>query len=58
MEKFIYVFGKKDMETLVADGYTLVQSDSKNDIYVFENKPGKHFSLSTPSFAYSNTLTF
>lgn len=37
MEKFIYVFSDKDKDMLLAMGFELIQEDSNNGIYIFEN---------------------
>ncbi len=59
--KFIYVFEQAAVDKLLAGGYTLLKSDDRNLIYVFEN-PGDitklKFDLSDFEFAYSDTLTF
>jgi hypothetical protein len=58
MNKFIYVFGEESRDILLANNYMLLKSDSKNNIYVFENKPEQCFSFKNISFALSDTLTF
>lgn len=58
MSKFIYVFGEDAKNILLSENYTLLKSDKKNNIYVFENKPGQCFSFNNISFALSDTLTF
>lgn len=37
MEKFIYVFSDKDKDMLLSMGFELIQEDSNNGIYIFEN---------------------
>lgn len=56
--KFIYVFTQETSDTLVAQGFNLVKSDKKNNVYVFENNPKKKFTFSKKDFVFSNTLTF
>ena len=56
--KFIYVFGEASRDVLLANKYTILKSDLKNNIYVFENKPNAHFSFEDMSYAFSDTLTF
>ena len=54
MEKFLYVFSKEDRDLLIADGYTLLKSDDKNDLYVFVNQTNMNFDLIDPSDAMAN----
>lgn len=58
MYKFIYVFTKETSDELVTQGFSLVKSDEKNKVYVFENNPKKQFTFSKKDFVFSNTLTF
>ena len=58
MSKFIYIFGEDAKNILLAENYTLLKSDTKNNIYVFENKPGKRFQFNHIKYALSDTLTF
>lgn len=58
MYKFIYVFTKEMSDVLVTLGFSLVKSDEKNKIYIFENNPEKEFTFSKKDFVFSNTLTF
>lgn len=58
MEKFLYVFSKEDRDLLIADGYTLLKSDDKNDLYVFVNQTNMNFDLIDMTFVRSDVLTF
>lgn len=58
MGKFIYVFTKKAFEALMSAGYTLLKSDKKNCIFVFENRNDLNFDLLGSDYVISNTLTF
>lgn len=58
MYKFIYVFTKEISDSLVAQGFDLVKSDEKNNVYIFENNPKLRLVFSKKDFALSNTLTF
>lgn len=58
MYKFIYVFTKETSDALIAQGFNLVKSDEKNNVYVFENNPTLKFAFSKKDFVFSNTLTF
>jgi len=56
--KFIYVFGKEYRDALLANEYKLLKSDTKNNIYVFENKSETKLSFEKIDYALSDTLTF
>nr|DAE53043.1 MAG TPA: hypothetical protein [Caudoviricetes sp.] len=56
--KFIYVFGKEYRDVLLANEYKLLKSDTKNNIYVFENKSETKLSFEKIDYALSDTLTF
>lgn len=58
MNRFIYVRGGKARDMLLAEHYTLLKRDEKNNIYVFENKPDKHFDFIDIDYVLSDTLTF
>lgn len=58
MNKFIYVFGIDDRDMLLAEDFHLLKSDTKNNIYVFENKSGMKFSVDKINCVFSDTLTF
>lgn len=56
--KFIYVFGEKARDVLLINGYKLLKNDTKNNIYVFENKSEMKLSFEKMDYALSDTLTF
>ena len=56
--KFIYVFNSSDKNKLLSLGYTLIKSDEKQSIYVFDNLGKVNFSTSDMDFVLTNTLTF
>ena len=60
-KKFIYVFSKKDYETMLSLGYTALKEDTANNIFIFLYANGKRqdFSL-IPNVMYclSDTLMF
>ena len=56
--KFIYVFGEESRDVLLADEYKLLKSDTRNNIYVFENKSETKLSFEKMDYALSDTLTF
>lgn len=63
INRFIYVFDPKTRNKLIDEGYSLLKSDERNCIYVFENKAsqsGTKFSLedSELRFVLSNVLSF
>lgn len=63
MEKFIYVFSKKDADDLAALGYKLLHCDNDNKKYILSNdvaNPITHMTFSENNICYvlSNTLTF
>lgn len=58
MNKFIYVFDEDAKEKLLAKKYTLLKSDTRNNIYVFENKPEQHFDFKDMVYTLSDVLTY
>lgn len=58
MENFIYVFGAKSRDRLIALQYELLKADEENHIYVFLNKDYQRFSCDDIKFTMSDTLTF
>lgn len=60
-KKFIYVFSKKDCETMLSLGYTALKEDTARNIFIFlcPNEKRQDFSLS-PNVTYclSDTLMF
>lgn len=58
MSKFVYVFDESARDALLAEDYTLLKHDKKNNIYVFENKSGQHVNFSNIVYTLSDTLTF
>lgn len=58
MGKFIYVFDNSARDKLLAEGYVLLNTDAKQQIYVFENNPDLKFDLDKSDFLCSDILTF
>ena len=56
--KFIYVFGEESRDVLLVNEYKLLKSDTKNNIYVFENKSETKLPFEQMDYAFSDTLTF
>lgn len=60
-KKFIYVFSRKDADTLLTLGYSLMREDEKQDIYIFlaKDPSAQTFSLDTDmQYCMSDTLMF
>lgn len=57
-DKFIYVFSEKLKDVLLINEYKLLKSDTKNNIYVFENKSEMKLSFDKTDYVLSDTLTF
>ena len=64
---FVYVFSKEDMITMLRCGYTLIRSDEKENVYIFDNKaltPGftsdtdNKSVLMPTNHVFSNTMIF
>lgn len=55
--KFIYVFNKEAHDVLVLMGYTLLQSDYLNGIYVFLNDPAKDITRANISYILSDSIS-
>lgn len=58
MNRFIYVFDEDAKERLLAKKYTMLKSDIRNNIYVFENKPEQHFDFKDMVYTLSDVLTY
>lgn len=58
MQKFIYVFSREARDRLIEQQYTLLQSDTRNDIYVFAYESTEAFSCKDVSCVLSDTLVF
>lgn len=56
--KFIYVFGEESRDVLLANEHTLLKSDKKNNIYVFENKTETKLLFEKMDYVLSDILTF
>lgn len=56
--KFIYVFSIEDYKKLLLMGYTPLQSDEKQNIYIFANQDNLVFSAEEIRCVRSDTLTF
>lgn len=54
--KFIYVFDDETRDELIAKNYRLI--NSKNGMYIFENKVDVNFAMNDIHCVYSDTLTF
>lgn len=57
-EKFIYVFSIEDRERLLKIGFTPIQQDDKQDVYVFENNPDLFDELEGITFCPTSVLRF
>lgn len=57
MEQFIYVFDRASRDKLLGDGYTMIQSDDKKNIYVFLNRPEILFTLDGAASIQTNTIS-
>lgn len=55
---FIYVFSKADRDELLVQGFDLLKSNDKSDIYIFKNNEKKTFAIESGRFLMSDTLTF
>lgn len=60
MERFIYVFTKKDRDNFVNAGLKVFQEDKKNNIFIFltEDVINSNVSLDGVIYIYSNILTY
>ena len=58
MEQFLYVFEEEARDKLLAEGFVLLKSDNKNDVYIFANKTDMNFELVDITFVRSDVLTF
>jgi len=58
MGKFIYTIHSEARDRLLKLGYVLLKQDERNNIYVFENKPGVDLSFMDNGYILSDTLTF
>lgn len=58
MGKFIYVFTEDDKDKMLLAGFSLIRADSKNKMFVFENKNTMNFSLANIKYVLSDMLTF
>lgn len=56
--KFIYVFDIESRDKLIAAGYTLLKSDKRNNVFIFNNNISLSFSYSDINHAFSNVLSF
>lgn len=55
---FIYVFDKQARDMLLADGFHLLKSDERNEIYVFVNQEQFIFKYNNIKYCLSNVLSF
>ena len=58
MQKFIYVFGEEDRDTLLNSGYALLKQDEANNIFIFLNREEQYFERLRLPHMTSDTLTF
>ncbi len=58
MSKFLYVFSEKERDSLLKLGYSLIKSDIKCGIFVFENQDKLSFDKKAIDAVPSDTLTF
>lgn len=58
MNKFIYVFNEDAKKKLLEKNFTLLKSDARNNIYVFENKPEQRLNFSDMVYTLSDILTY
>lgn len=58
MDKFLYVFCMEDRDKLLSLGYSLLKSDERNSIYIFETKESFKIDVGKSDYILSNTLTF
>ena len=57
-KKFIYVFTIDDKAKMLGAGYNLIKTDSRNNIFIFENDPESTFDLSKVIHIKSDVLTY
>lgn len=60
-KKFIYVFNRKDADTLLSLGYTPIKEDSKHNMFIFlyANENQQNFSLASEMIhCLTDTLMF
>lgn len=59
---FLYVFTKADRDRLLKEGFKLLKSDKKSDVYIFENidegKGNSKHVFDTMEHVLSDTLSF
>ncbi len=61
---FIYVMSEKDKDKMLSLGYALVREDTRNSMWVFQNKDTTTFACEDEisgagiKFVLSSTLTF
>lgn len=55
---FIYVMSKDACKKMMSLGYTLLKEDTRNKVYVFENKPDMSFDSLDFPHVVSSMLTF
>ena len=58
MNKFIYVFDEDAKAYMESLQYILLKENTKDHIYIFENKPCERFEFSKIRHVFSDTLTF
>ena len=62
--RFVYVLRDEDKDKMMAMGYSLIKEDTRNHIWVFENKDVTTFTSENEianagvMFVLSDTLTF
>ena len=58
MIMFVYVFSTNDRDYLLSKNYNLLKSDTRNNIYIFENSNHINFEETNVKFVFSDVLTF
>ena len=58
MHRFIYVFGEDAKNQLLTEDYQLLKCDTKNNVYIFVNKPEQRFAFNDIAYTLSDVLTY
>lgn len=57
-DHFIYVFSKDDRDELLAQGFQLLRSNDRSEVYIFRNDMEHKFALEAGRFILTDTLVF
>ena len=57
MSRFIYVFNADDKDVLAKNGFMLLSSDERNNVYVFAQRPEMTLCLADIQYMESDELT-